>query len=791
MATISVRNLVEFILREGNIDSGEIYGKDVAAMQEGTKIHKMLQKKGGPCYVAEVPLDITKEVDYKGYPVTIKIEGRADGIIENEEEVTIHEIKSMYRDVRKYDFPENLHLAQAKCYAAMYYLKEEYDENIRVKITYCQIETMITKDFEEEYTKEDILTWFDNLLFEYAKWIVWQENWIEKRNKHIKKMNFPFEYREGQYDLVKGVYFSLIQNKKLFLQAPTGVGKTISTVFPAVTGLGHDLVDKIFYLTAKTITRTVAEEAFSLLVSNGVPLKVVTLTAKEKICILDKPECNPGKCERAKGHYDRINDAIYDMLTNEKKIDSALILEYSEKHMVCPFEMSLDITLWADAVIMDYNYAFDPKVYLKRFFAEGGTEKYIFLVDEAHNLVDRARNMYTASINKSLVMKVKKAIKAYDEKLFKSLERLNKIMLDYKRVCDEFSVLEDVSGLGFQIMRCLTFYDDFMKDVLPVIQGKVDSEDIKQLYFDMRFFVSIYDIIDEKYKIYADYNENSEFRITLSCMDASNNLKERLKKARSTVFFSATLLPIRYYIEQLGGNEEDYTMYAKSSFKNEQQLIMIANDVSTKYTRRNKAEYCKIAEYIVKFVNIKTGNYMVFFPSYKMLSDVFECICGMENEFCDEIQYIIQKKNMNENDRESFLDSFKDVNGTKVGLCVLGGIFGEGIDLKEDMLIGAVIVGTGLPMVGNERQMYRDYYDDINGKGFEYAYLYPGMNKVLQAAGRVIRTASDRGIIMLLDDRFCLDSYSSLFPREWSNCRYVNLNTVEKTGKEFWAKSSE
>ena len=303
--------------------------------------------------------------------------------------------------------------------------------------------------------------------------------------------------------------------------------------------------------------------------------------------------------------------------------------------------------------------------------------------------------------------------------------------------------------------------------------------------------MSIYDIIDEKYKIYADYNENSEFRITLSCMDASNNLKERLKKARSTVFFSATLLPIKYYIEQLGGNEEDYTMYAKSSFKNEQQLIMIANDVSTKYTRRNKAEYCKIAEYIVKFVNIKTGNYMVFFPSYKMLSDVFECICGMENEFCDEIQYIIQKKNMNENDRESFLDSFKDVNGTKVGLCVLGGIFGEGIDLKEDMLIGAVIVGTGLPMVGNERQLYRDYYDDINGKGFEYAYLYPGMNKVLQAAGRVIRTASDRGIIMLLDDRFRLDSYSSLFPREWSNCRYVNLNTVEKTGKEFWTKSSE
>ncbi len=781
MERVSVRELVEFILRNGDITEYSGGVRDAEVMHKGTRIHKMIQERRAAGYQSEVAMAAVCDLVHDGCPVTIKVEGRADGIIESESCITIDEIKSMLRDVTKMEEPELLHLAQAKCYAAMYAKSHEVDKCI-VQMSYCQIDTMAMNEFVSEFSSEEIILWFDELINEYAKWIVWHMRWLENRNASIKNMKFPYEYRKGQYELIKNVYFTILRKKNIFIQAPTGVGKTISTVFPTLSALGEGLSEKIIYLTAKTITRTVAEDTVKLLSANDVMVKCITITAKDKICVLPKAECNPGKCERAKGHFDRVNAAVYDMLTNEQNISRQIIEKYAEKHMVCPYEMSLDVANWCDVVICDYNYAFDPNVGLKRLFSEDNAGKYIFLIDEAHNLVERARSMYSVGINAELVRNVRKSVKSVYARLHSALEAVNRSLLSFKRECDDFAVFESIGGLLLHIMRAVSEYDDFMRNVLPKRTDFSNRENLLQLYFDMRYFLTIADSMDKRYRICGSYEDGGAFVLTLKCMDPSGMLSEYLQKARSSVFFSATLLPVKYYMQQLGADADDYAVYAESSFDYDRQGIFVARDVSTKYTRRNENEYRKIASYISRFIEAKQGNYMVFFTSYKMMRDIYEymdisCEC------------MIQHENMTEEEKEEFLEAFSAEEGvTKLGLCVLGGIFGEGIDLQDDRLIGTVIVGTGLPMVGDERELFRYYYDENGRNGFDYAYLYPGINKVLQAAGRVIRTASDRGCILLLDDRFATSQYASLFPREWKNVKYVNYDELSEGLKDFWDK---
>ncbi|HHU71114.1 MAG TPA: ATP-dependent DNA helicase [Clostridiales bacterium] len=790
---ISVRNLVEFILQSGNLDNRGSRS-EADAMQAGSRLHRKLQKQMGSNYSAEVPLSITVPITREDISLNLTVEGRADGIInntvkendftpilfeeeeENIPEIIIDEIKGMYMDLSLLKEPIKVHRAQAMCYAYIY--ADRYDhKHIGIRMTYCNLETENLRYFEETLFFEVLKEWFDDLIGEYAKWAVWQIKWIKNRNKSIQAFEFPYPYRKGQKKLVAGVYRTILRDKNLFIEAPTGVGKTISTIFPSVKAMGENIAEKIFYLTAKTITRTVAEDTFRILRNEDVSFKVVTITAKEKICILDKPDCNPVSCERAKGHFDRVNDAVFDLLTNEDEINRDLIDLYASKHCVCPFEMSLDVTLWADAVICDYNYVFDPNVYLRRFFQNEKKNDYIFLIDEAHNMVERAREMYSAVLYKDSFLEVKKLVKDRSHNLTKKLDYCNKELLAYKRECDEFEVVDDIKGLAMGLMGLMTEYESFLSENV-ILEGK---DQILNLYLEVRHFLNMYEFIDDDYCIYTDYDQGDHFRIKLQCMDPSRKLSKYLERAKSTVFFSATLLPIKYYKEQLGGKEEDYAVYAPTSFSTDNRLIMIANDVSTKYTRRNEKEYRKIVAYIKKFTDAKVGNYMVFFPSYAMLSQIAE----MAEDLIEGI--VVQSSSMTEEDRELFLEEFvANPSTNRIGFCVMGGIFSEGIDLTSDRLIGAIIVGTGLPMVCNERELFRGHFDEKNGMGFEYAYLYQGMNKVLQSAGRVIRTNEDRGTILLLDDRFTKKQYTNLFPMEWFPNKVVNINTMEKLLDDFW-----
>ncbi|MCI8774852.1 MAG: ATP-dependent DNA helicase [Lachnospiraceae bacterium] len=811
---ISVRSLVEFILRSGDIDNRRASSPD--AMQEGGRIHRMIQKRMGADYHAEVGLKYRYPTEH----YDIIVEGRADGIIikerkdaEGESEladaqdgvsVTIDEIKGTYHDLTKMKQAVPVHLAQAKCYAYIYASQNQL-KSIRVRMTYCQLDMTEMNDlsgagiryFHSEYTLAKLQEWFDGVMKQYKKWADYSFEWQEIRQASIKALSFPFAYREGQKELASYVYRTIYHKRKLFIEAPTGVGKTISTVFPAVKAMGEGIGEKIFYLTAKTITRTVAEDTFQLLRERGLQFKTVILTAKEKICFLEEMECNPEACPYAKGHYDRINDAMYALLTQADSFHREKIEEYARRYQVCPFEMCLDMSLYSDAVICDYNYVFDPHVYLRRFFAEGNKGEHLFLIDEAHNLVERGREMYSAVLRKEDFLKLKKEVKDYSPVLAKNLERCNKELLILKKECENYRVEDSIAPFVMALGRLNSNMEDYLEDH----EESPIRKTVLEFYFEVSHFLSIYELVDENYVTYSQLEQDGSFILKLFCVNPAQNLQECMMRGRSTILFSATLLPIQYYKTLLGAEEGDYEVYAKSVFRPEKRGLYIGSDVTSKYTRRSEIEYYNIASYLYEIVKNRHGNYMVFFPSHAFLRQVYESF--MEYFAKEQIECIIQEDYMNERSREEFLGRFignEDCDLTEVihmdieeedekillGFCVMGGIFSEGIDLKNDSLIGAIIVGTGLPQVCNEREILKKYFDGWGENGFDYAYRYPGMNKVLQAAGRVIRTMDDVGIVVLLDERFLNPAYQRLFPREWSNYEVVTTKQIAGRIERFW-----
>ena len=772
---ISVRNLVEFILRNGDLVNGSS-ASDKEAMLKGSRLHRKIQKQMGSHYQPEVSLKKDTEYD----DLILRVEGRADGIFSQDDRFCIDEIKGVYKNLELMEEPVPVHRAQALCYAWIY-LDEHELEEIDVQMTYVHLDTEVIKRFRETLTRAELRQWYKELTDSYHRWLAYQIEWRKKRNESMENLDFPFTYRKGQREMVSGIYHAISKKEQIFIQAPTGVGKTMSAVFPAVRAIGQGMAETVFYLTARTITRTVAQDAFEILRDRGLLFKVVTITAKEKLCFCDKPECDPEKCPYAKGHYDRINDAVYELWTTEQLFDRETLLRHAQKRQVCPFEMSLDLAIWMDGVICDYNYVFDPNVCLKRFFGENVSGNYLFLIDEAHNLVDRGREMYSASICLDDVIETRKSVKPYSQKLWKKLGKVKKQMEELKQNCSEWKVQENAGVLPVSLLSVQGELDQLLEE--PPSQELVDG--ILDFYFEVRDFLNISELVDDNYVVYTAFGEDGRFYEKLFCVNPAENLQKCLDKGNSTVFFSATLLPLQYYRKMLSTRSENFGMYVESPFEQSKRLLMICRDVSSKYTRRGYEEYHKIAEYIARMSWQKKGNYMVFFPSYRLMEDVYQVY---QDEFSVSwVRCISQHASMTELEREEFLNEFtEESEETLVGFCVMGGIFSEGIDLIGDRLIGTAVVGTGLPQVSCEREILKDYYDEKGEQGFDYAYRYPGMNKVLQAAGRVIRTKEDTGTILLLDERFLNRDYRNLFPGEWSNAGTCTLGNVEKYLQAFW-----
>ena len=777
---ISVRNLVEFILRNGDLVSGS-GTSDKEAMLKGSRLHRKIQKQMGSHYQPEVSLKKDTEYD----DLILRVEGRADGIFLQDEQFCIDEIKGVYKKLELMEEPVLVHRAQALCYAWIY-LDAHDLEKIDIQMTYAHLDTEVIKRFRETLTRAELKQWYEELTDSYHKWLAYQIEWRKKRNESMENLEFPFAYRKGQREMVSGIYHAISKKEQIFIQAPTGVGKTMSAVFPAVRAIGQGMAETVFYLTARTITRTVAQDAFEILRDRGLLFKVITITAKEKLCFCDKPECDPEKCPYAKGHYDRINDAVYELWTTEQSFDRETLLRHAQKWQVCPFEMSLDLAIWMDGVICDYNYVFDPNVCLKRFFGENVSGNYLFLIDEAHNLVDRGREMYSASICLNDVIETRKFVKPYSQKLWKKLGKVKKQMEELRQNCGEWKVEENAGVLPISLLSVQGELDQFLEEspAQEVVDGILD------FYFEVRDFLNISELVDDNYVVYTAFDENGRFYMKLFCVNPAGNLQKCLDKGNSTVFFSATLLPLQYYRKMLSTRSENFGMYVESPFEQKKRCLMICRDVSSKYTRRGYEEYRKIAEYIARMSWQKKGNYMVFFPSYRLMEDVYQVY---QDEFSVSwVRCISQHASMTELEREEFLEEFtKETEETLVGFCVMGGIFSEGIDLIGDRLIGAAVVGTGLPQVNCEREILKGYYDEKGEQGFDYAYRYPGMNKVLQAAGRVIRTKEDTGAILLMDERFLNRDYRNLFPREWNDACTCTLGNVEKHLQAFWDVSEE
>ena len=825
---VSVRNLVEFLLRNGDIDNskGGRGGED--AMQAGTKIHKKIQKQAGSDYEAEVPMSII--VPFPDFVVSV--EGRADGVIHKKSGVIIDEIKGTYRSLEKILKPKKEHLAQAMCYAYMVLVKEELSE-ISVQVTYCNLDTEATKRFKESLTAEEITKWFKNLMAEYAKWAQMEVDWGRIRNESIHKMTFPMTYRKGQEELIGECRDAFDSGHFLFLEAPTGCGKTITTLYPAIEQMKDGKIRRVFYLTAKTITRTVASDTLNIMRRNALRIKSIVLTAKEKICILNEPECNPRACTRALGHYDRVNDALYDCLTSEEELTREKIVAYANKHSVCPFEFSLDLSLFADVIICDYNYVYDPHIYLRRFFAEGEIEPYLFLTDEAHNLVDRAREMYSAELCKEKMqalaeyieeecfVKARPAIaKHHAAKIKDCVLQMAASLLQVKRKCDDGKYIYDDWDAFAPQLQAMARFTSVMRKYLEEEDGRGGKlrTAILDLYFEVSHFQDMWEQKGEEYRLYGRITEEERFVVKLLCMDPGRLLTYCHKKAKAGVLFSATMFPMEYYRALLGGSEEDREVLAESIFPKENRLILTAKDVTSRFEDRTLSNYETIAGYIYRTVKAKQGNYMVFFPSFDFAQKVQKALLDKYAPVVFDL--LMQKEGMTEEEREAFLSAFRKKPGKKdedesarntllplfsedsgiskgrnvlaklkrsvVGFCVLGGIFSEGIDLVGEELIGAMIVGGGIPYVTLDRDLMRNYFDSDGGKGYEYAYQIPGMNKVLQAAGRVIRTAEDQGIIIYLEKRFLRPEYQILFPKHMKADETVNIERVGREIASFW-----
>lgn len=773
-----MRELVEHSLRSGDLVM-EFSG--VNSAMEGMRAHQKIQKSRPGEYDAEVYVKHMLETD----DFIVTVSGRMDGLFRYPDRVVVDEIKTTPKSLDTLEKKQSpLHWGQVMVYAYIYALQNEL-ETIETQLTYYQLETGKTREFNRQHTLEELDAFFDKLITSYLRWAKTLDEYCGLRDESIEPLKFPFStYRPGQRRMALDIYYAIENGAQLIAEAPTGIGKTMAAIFPTVKAIGKGFCKKFFYLTAKTTGRTVAEKALAALRAKGLRFKALTLTAKDKTCFNPDSACNGEECEYAKGFYDRINEAV-ETTFKQDAFTRDVIEAAAREFRVCPFEFSLELSLWVDGIIGDYNYAFDPRVYLRRFLADEDAENpFTFLIDEANNLVDRSREMFSAELYKQPILELRRLVKKDIPTVYRALGAINTQLVKLKKECEE-------GGKA-------TAEESYPKDLLPPLQRFVRAtekwlvrnitvsyrQDLLSLYFDIGWFLKVAEIYGGNYATCLEMVEK-DFRLKLFCVDPSLLLKEAFMRCRAAIFFSATLSPVDYFRHVLGCHPEAGELILPSPFPPENFCLTVADRISTlyKYRERTKMAVARMMDVMIKQ---RPGNYLVFFPSYQYMKMVHGIFAVM-NPFLD---ILVQSPGMTETEREEFLEEFSEDNAengaTLVGFAVMGGIFGEGIDLVGDRLNGAVVVGVGLPGISLERELIKEYFNELQGTGFEYAYLYPGMNRVFQAAGRVIRADSDRGAVLLIGHRFNTPQYGKLFPRHWFPLRVRDEEHLEETLAQFY-----
>ncbi len=775
---VSVKEIAELLFGSGNITSDRLM---LIRAEEGQIIHQYWQS----LYEESDEKEVVVEGEYTQGDYRIALSGRIDGILIRDGQLILEEIKSTRNDLDLIDEDSTpAHLVQAKLYAYLYCSIHNL-KKLTIHLTYISVKKREVKTFEKQLTSKTLENFFIKTMDRYIEWINLIDAHEESRMKSVQGLTFPFsDYRSHQRDLMGYVYRSIMDKDILYAIAPTGIGKTIAMLFSSLKTI-HAPRQKIFYLTAKNDGKRVAIDTISLLEKNGLIAKSCEITAKDSMCLLKKRDCDPEVCKYAKGYYNRVYKAIDDIFRNESLLTKEIITFYAKKHRICPFEFSLDVSNYCDIIVADYNYAFDPRAHLIRYF-EDTTYEPILLVDEAHNLVSRSRDMYSAPLSKSTIEQLLVLTKGMKPTV---KPELNKLLMYFQEV--------DLELLEVDFVR----KDEINDYVLTMVKKAVRKFDqafaderkfpnkslITPLYFELSTFVKIADYFNEQFVFLLERN-NDDLSVTLQCLNAAEFIYDIAKfRSRATVFFSATLDPIHYYKSLLTqGKGKDVKLL--SSFPQENLMLVAIDDVSTRYNDREDS-IDRIVETIESLVESKPGNYIVFFPSYVYLNRV------KENLDLDKDQYeiITQKREMTLRERQGTIDLFRTAsNKTQLGFFVMGGVFGESIDLIGDQLSGVIIVGVGLPMISPMNNVLKSHFDEQFSSGFDFAYTYPGINKVIQAVGRVIRSETDRGIAILIDDRFTTKRYYGLYPKEWSHLEVINSTKRLKAKiKAFWSVNNE
>lgn len=768
--TLSVHQLVDFLLRSGSIDSRVF---NATTMNEGSRLHAYYQSKQGDNYLAEYFLKHTFLIE--DYEVTIQ--GRADGIIEEKNRYLIDEIKTTLSPLDEFE-KEHLHwhLGQAKCYAFMF-MDERKLSDMGIKLTYIRQGKKEKKIELFFVTYEEAKNYVHGLIENYLLFHSIIERKRVIRDDSLKDLSFPFPtFRNGQRKLAKYAYSIATKGGKLFVQAPTGIGKSMSTIFPFVKSLKDNENGKIFYLTAKGSGKEACNNALDILRNKGAKFTNITILAKDKICPRDEKRCNPDECPLARNYYSKIKDIIKETLIYNDNLTTDLILTKAMEKEICPFEFQLDLSLYSDIIVCDYNYLFDPTAYMRRYFDEDASS-HLVLVDEAHNLVDRSKDMYSASISLKQIKDAKKKMKDVESpRLKRALSKVQKAVKEYEIYKDVINYKVD----GFyELDKPFTSFVNAYTDTSKDKNTRLPKE-IIELFLDINRFIKMGDFNGDNYLNYVGF-ANKNITLNIKCLDSSKFLRRCSSLVKGNIFFSATLTPENYFINLLGGKEDDPFLSLNSPFDNKNLSLMIAPMVSVKYKNR-KDSYKTVASYIEALMSKKKGNYIVYTPSYEYLNEIVPYLSKIDASL------LVQTKDMSDKEKDEFISAFDISNKESVlGVCVLGGAFSEGIDLKDDRLIGVIVIGVGMPKLCFELDKTSEYYDSIGYKGKDYAYINPGMNKVAQAAGRVIRSETDRGVVLLIDERYTLATYNDLFRKEWSTYKVVfNENDVKEIVDNFF-----